>query len=93
MSYRSKYTTEQTQQWTVEAMVTLAESREAMTNEQIRSSNLTLAKLTPQKMTRILSDLTERGLVLRSKGKDGLMKYKSVGVLLEQGYDLNKMVY
>lgn len=90
---KSKYSTVQTQHWTVAAMVILSESKESMTCEQIRQSDLELINVTPQKMSRILSDLVDRGLVLKSKGKDGRMRYKSVGVLLEQGYEVEKMVY
>ena len=44
-------------------------------------------------MARILSELAERGLIVKTKGKDGRMRYKSVGVIIEQGYNLNEMVY
>ena len=94
MAYtKPKYTEQQNQSWTVAAMIVLSESQEAMTCDQIRQSDLELVGVTPQKMARILSGLVERGLVVKTKGKDGRMRYKSVGVIIEQGYNLNEMVY
>ena len=94
MAYtKSKYTEQQNQSWPVAAMIVLSEAQEAMTCDQIRQSDLELVGVTPQKMARILSGLVERGLVVKTKGKDGRMRYKSVGVILEQGYNLNEMVY
>lgn len=74
-------------------MIVLSDAQEAMTCDQIRQSDLELVGVTPQKMARILSGLVERGLVVKTKGKDGRMRYKSVGVIIEQGYNLNEMVY
>ena len=74
-------------------MIVLSDAQAAMTCDQIRQSDLELVGVTPQKMTRILSGLVERGLVVKTKGKDGRMRYKSVGVIIEQGYNLNEMVY
>ena len=74
-------------------MIVLSDTQEAMTCDQIRQSDLELVGVTPQKMARILSGLVERGLVVKTKSKDGRMRYKSVGVIIEQGYNLNEMVY
>ena len=94
MAYtKSKYTEQQNQSWTVAAMIVLSEAQEAMTCAQIRQSDLELVGVTPQKMSRILSGLVERGLIVKTKGKDGRMRYKSVGVIIEQGYNLNEIVY
>ena len=90
---KSKYKTEDTQRWTVEALVTLEEEKRAMTCNEIKSSSLELVELTPQKLARCLNDLCERGLVMKTKGKDNLMHYKSVGVILEEGYNLADLVY
>lgn len=90
---KSKYKTEDTQRWTVEALVTLEKEKRAMTCSEIKSSNLELVELTPQKLARCLNDLCERGLVMKTKGKDNLMHYKSVGVILEEGYNLADLVY
>lgn len=93
MYTKSKYSPAQTQMWSVAAMVVLNDSREAMTCDQIRQSDLCLIEVTPQKLARILGEMVEAGFVAKTKGKDGRMRYKSVGVLIEEGYDLEKMVY
>ena len=90
---KSKYSAEDTQRWTVEAMVTLSEEKRAMTCAEIQSSNLQLVGLTPQKLSRCLSDLCERGLIVKTKGRDNLMRYKSVGVIIEEGYSMADLVY
>ena len=75
MAYtKSKYTEQQNQSWTVAAMIVLSEAQEAMTCDQIRQLDLELVGVTPQKMARILSGLVERGLVVKTKGKDGRMR-------------------
>ena len=93
MAYtKPRYSVEQTQRWSVAAMVVLSESKEAMSCDQIRQSDLELVGVTPQKLSRILTELVENGFVMKTKGKDGRMRYKSVGVLIEQNYDLDKIV-
>lgn len=93
MAYtKSRYTAEQNHRWTVEAMVVLSEAKEAMTCEQIRMADLDLLNVTPQKMSRILNDLVEGGFVMKTKAKSGLMKYKSVSVMLEQGYNPTEVI-
>ena len=91
--HRTKYSVEDTQRWTVEALVTLGEEGRAMTCAEIKACNILLADVTPQKMARCLNDLCERGLILKTKGKDNRMLYKSVSVILEEGYKLEDLVY
>lgn len=90
---KSKYSTEQTQAWSVAAMVVLSDSKRAMTCDEIRQSDLSLIEVTPQKMSRILTELCEGGFVMKTKGKNGRMVYKSVGVVLDEGYNPSEMVY
>lgn len=90
---RSKYTPAHNQELAVAAMVVLADSKEALTCDQIKQGDLILAEVTPQKMARVLNELVEAGFVVKTKGRSGRMVYKSVGVLLDQGYDLNQMVF
>lgn len=90
---KSKYKAEDTQRWTMEAFFTLGREKRDMTCAEIQSANIQLVGLTPQKLSRCLSELVERGLVAKTKGRDGLMHYKSVGVILEEGYALEEMVY
>lgn len=93
MSYtKSKYTTEQNQRWSVAAMIVLSNSQEAISCDEIRRSDLELVEVTPQKMARILNELVEAGFVMKTKGKDGRMRYKSVGVMIEQGYNTKEVV-
>ena len=49
--------------------------------------------MTPQKMARILNELVDKGLVMKSKGKSGLMHYKAMGTILKEGYVPAEMVY
>lgn len=96
MSYtRSKYSKELTQRWTTEAMIVLAEAQRDMTSKEIQQGNLDLVEVTPQKMARILNELVDKGLVVKSKskGKSGLMHYKAMGTILKEGYVPAEMVY
>lgn len=94
MSYsRSKYSKELTQHWTTKAMIILAEAQRNMTCKEIQQEDLELTRVTPQKMSRILNELVEKGLVMKSKGKSGLMHYKAVGTILKEGYVPAEMVY
>lgn len=90
---KSKYKVEDTQRWTMEAFFTLGEEKKDMTCAEIQRANIQLIPVTSQKLSRCLNELVERGLVVKIKGRDGLMHYKSVAVLQEEGYDLNKMVF
>ena len=94
MSYTcSKYSKELTQRWTVKAMIVLAEAQRDMTSKEIQQGDLELTEVTPQKMARILNELVEKGLVMKSKGKSGLMYYKAMGTILKEGYVPAEMVY
>ena len=77
MRGRSKYTAEQNSQLKVAAMEVLAESQEYMTIEQICHANLTLVGVTTQKMARILNEMAEQGVIIKSKLKSSSkMTYK-----------------
>ena len=94
MSYtRSKYSKELTHRWTTEAMIVLAEAQRDMTSKEIQQGSLDLVEVTPQKMARILNELVDKGLVMKSKGKSGLMYYKAMGTILKEGYVPAEMVY
>lgn len=94
MSYtRSKYSKELTQRWTAKAMIVLAEAQRDMTSKEIQQGDLDLVDVTPQKMARILNELVDKGLVVKSKGKSGLMHYKAMGMVLKEGYVPAEMVY
>lgn len=66
----------------------LNESEEAITIDQIKSQDMILQPLTPQKMARLISNLIEMGLVRKGKSKSlGRMVYKAVAVMVRQGYE------
>lgn len=90
---RSKYTPELTQRWTTKAMIVLAEAQRDMTCKEIQQGDLDLVGITPQKMARMLNELVDKGLVMKSKGKSGLMHYKAMGTILKEGYVPAEMVY
>ena len=89
-----KYTTEQNVDFGIRVLGVLAEAPEALEIKQIQASDLMLNNLTTQKLARVLSELSEMGLVLKSKSKsNGRMKYKARAMCEEQGYDIERMVY
>ena len=90
---RSKYSKELTQHWTAKAMIVLAEAQRDMTCKEIQQGDLDLIGVTPQKLVRILNELVDKGLVMKSKGKSGLMHYKAMGTILKEGYVPAEMVY
>ena len=89
-----KYTTEQNVDFGMRVLGVLAEAPEALEIKQIQASDLMLNNLTTKKLARVLSELSEMGLVLKSKSKsNGRMKYKARAMCEEQGYDVERMVY
>lgn len=67
----------------------LADSPEALTIDEIKSRDFVLQPYTTQKMSRVLAHLIEMGLVRKGRSKSlGRMVYKSVAVMVEQGYDV-----
>ena len=90
---RSKYSPEMNQKWMVEAMVILADEARDMTCEEIQKASISFSGVTPQKMSRILNELCERGLVMKGKARSGRMKYKAMGTILREGYVPADMVH
>lgn len=69
----------------------LNNSDEAMTIDDIKSEDIILRDLTSQKMSRVLSNLIELGLVRKARSKaQGRMVYKAVSKMIEQGYDMGE---
>ena len=67
----------------------LNNSDDAMTLDDIKASDITLAGLTTQKLSRVIGNLAEMGLVRKSRSKSlGRMVYKTVAKMIEQGYDM-----
>ena len=87
MPYRkSKYTKEQTQMMTIEALDVLAESETALTISEICVRRPSLVGQTNQKMARCLNELVAMGMVKKTKSKSGRMLYMSMAQLQRQGY-------
>lgn len=89
-----KYSTEQNVDFGMRVLGVLAEAPEALEIKQIQASDLILNNLTSQKIAKVLAELSEMGLVLKSKNKrSGKMNYKARGVCEAQGYNVEEMVY
>lgn len=72
----------------------LTNSPEAMSIQQIQREDIILAHHTSQKITRVLGKLTEMGFVRKGKSRSsGHMLYKSVSVMLAQGYTLDDDIF
>ena len=84
---KSKYTAEQTQSITMDAMSVLAESPVALNISEICVRSPNLAGQTSQKMARCLNELVEMGLVRKTKGQSGRMLYMAQSQLEAQGYE------
>ena len=84
---KSKYTKEQTQAITLDAMSVLADSPEALTISEICVRSPALMGQTSQKMARCLNELVEMGLVRKTKGSSGRMLYMAEAQLEAQGYN------
>jgi hypothetical protein len=89
-----KYSVEQNVNFGMRALGVLADETEALEISQIQSKDMMLKNLTNQKMARVLSELCEMGLVLKSKSRaTNRMTYKARAVCEAQGYDVESMVY
>lgn len=89
-----KYSTEQNVDFGMRVLGVLAEAPEALEIKQIQASDLILNNLTSQKIAKVLAELSEMGLVLKSKNnRSGKMNYKARGVCEAQGYNVEEMVY
>lgn len=91
---KSKYSLEQTQEIMMRAFGALCDSETPMTIEEIQQADLSLVSTTTQKMARVLNELVEKGVVVKtkSKAKGGRMIYMSIEVLEKQGYNKEKLV-
>lgn len=93
-SNSAKYTLEQNVDFGMRVLGVLAEAPEALEIKQIQASDMMLNNLTSQKLARVLSELNEMGLVLKSKNsRTGKMNYKARAVCEAQGYNVEEMVY
>lgn len=88
---KKKYSKEQTAIWRGEILLKLSHSQEAMSIQQLQAGSIFLNGVSSQKLARILAECVDMGLVRKAKCKSsGLMMYKSVAVMREQGYDVDE---
>ncbi len=86
-----KYTPAQEGAFRVEIIDILSCSEDAMTIEEIQlQSPMVLGGATSQKLSRVLSNLIEMGLVRKTRSKQkNRMVYKAVSKMIEQGYSVD----
>lgn len=88
---KKKYSKEQTAIWRGEILLKLSHSPEAMSIQQLQAGSIFLNGVSSQKLARILAECIDMGLVRKAKSRaSGLMMYKSVAVMQEQGYDVEE---
>jgi hypothetical protein len=90
---KSKYTKLQNSEMEFRVIHVLAESAEALTIDEIKCRDIGLVGITSQKMARVLGGLVDMGFAIKSKHKTkNRMVYKAIGVMEEQGYDMDNVV-
>lgn len=91
---KSKYTVEQSQEIMMRAFGALCDSDKPMTIDEIQQADLFLVSTTTQKMARVLNELVEKGVIVKTKSKarGNRMVYMSIEVLEKQGYDKERLV-
>lgn len=90
---KPKYSIELTQEIMMRAFSILSESSAPMTIDEIKQADIFLVNVTSQKISRVLSELCEKGFVKKTKSKSkNKMIYMSIEVLQKQGYDTERMV-
>lgn len=89
----SKYSKEFTNEMTGRIAVVLAEAKNGMTIDEIQAADMSLIGLTPQKTARCIGHLVEMGMVAKSKGRDGRMRYRSLASMEADGIDTEPYKY
>lgn len=89
----SKYSKEFTNEMTGRIAVILADAKNGMTIEEIQGLDMNLVGITAQKMARMIGHLVEMGMVAKSKGRDGRMRYRSLASMEEDGIDVEPYRY
>ena len=89
----SKYSKEFTNEITGRIAIILAEAKNGMSLDEIQMSDITLRGITTQKLARCISHLVEMGMVGKSKGHDGRMRYRSLASMEADGIDTEPYKY
>lgn len=88
----TKYSTVQEGEFRFRVLDVLNNSEEALTIDEIKSQDMILQPLTTQKLSRVLGNLIEMGLVRKAKSRRmNRMVYKAVAKMVEQGYDIEEV--
>lgn len=89
----SRYSTSVNNDLEIRVLAIVNASEDAVSIQQIQREDITLANYTSQKLARVLGKLIEMGFVRKGKSKStGRMMYKSVSVMLRQGYGIEDEV-
>lgn len=88
----SKFSVEKDSEFRFRILDIINESEEAISIAEIQAQDMTLTGLSSQKISKLLANLIEMGLVRKGKSKSrgGRMVYKSVSKLIEQGYEIDE---
>lgn len=87
----SKFSDSVNQDLEIRTLDILANSQNAMSIQDIQREDIVLAHHTSQKMARVLGKLVDMGFVRKNKSKvNNRMMYKSVSVMLAQGYQVDE---
>ena len=89
----SKYSKEFTNEVTGRIAIILAEAPNAMRIDEIVAADISLAGITTQKIARCIGHLVEMGMVAKSKGRDGKMRYRSIAQMEADGIDTEPYKY
>lgn len=88
----SRYSASVNNDLEVRILAIINASEDAMSIQQIQREDITLTNYTSQKLARVLGKLIDMGFVRKSKSKStGRMMYKSVSVMLRQGYSVDQV--
>lgn len=74
----SKYSAEQNARMEVAALSALIEGARAMTRDEVIAVSVELSGVTPQKLSRVLGELCEKGVASKTKTSNGRVAYEAV---------------
>lgn len=75
MQKTSKYTAQFNSELRTNIFAVLVESRRSMTRDEIQRSAVSLAEVSPQKITSMLTQMYNQGFINKAKGTNGKMMY------------------
>ena len=91
MKRTSQYSADYNAEKKVAILDLLVRTGEAMSIDKMKSSDFALTDMTIQKMSRLLNELVEMGLVAKGKNyQTGRNIYKAISAMKEQGYEIQE---